>query len=215
MVAVDEVPQPAHRPADPGRHRAEYLVPYSHGDVEVGQAVGRAPGQRAADHQPPDALAVLAQLQQSVENCPLSGEFGGKLPDPVPSPQIHAAMMLRRSAIPRLAFLVRWCDSAFAFGEFLSGWTGEPGLAPRFDAGQDSFRVDSVLHQELAEGSGPEQAFDQSAQLLVMVLRARPGLGWWIVTTENGCRRKQLLAGEWYSAHCHAGCHHADSVNAC
>ena len=94
MVAVDEIPQPAHRPADLRRHRVKYLVPDSHGDVEVGQAVSRAPGQRAADYQPPDALTVLAQLQQSVENCPLSGELGGQLPDPVPSPQIHAAMML-------------------------------------------------------------------------------------------------------------------------
>ena len=45
MVAVDEVPEAVHAAADPLGDLGEVLVPHSHGDVEVRQAVGRAPGQ--------------------------------------------------------------------------------------------------------------------------------------------------------------------------
>jgi len=63
VVAVDEVPEGIHRAAEILGGGGESLVPDSHGDVEVGEAVRRAAGQRAADQQPDNVVVGLAQRQ--------------------------------------------------------------------------------------------------------------------------------------------------------
>ena len=75
--------------AEIGPGRVEVLVPDPHGDVQVGQVVSRAAGQRAADHQPADPVVGIAQRQQPAEQGPLRGEFRRKVVDPVKTPGLH------------------------------------------------------------------------------------------------------------------------------